>query len=98
MSNDREIADIVNQLQQLQLQQTELLQRIVRVSEVNNNNTVQTPNTPRDFAIGDRVIILNPNRNQARNGRIIKIGIRITVLAENGTKIYRAAKNLILEE
>jgi seryl-tRNA synthetase len=99
MSSEKEIADIVAQLQRLQLQQSELLQRITQVSEENNTNAAQQANAPREFAICDRVRIINPNRFQANRGRIIKIGpSRITVLTENGTKINRAAKNLILEE
>ena len=99
MSREREIADIVIQLQRLQLQQSELLQGIVLVGEGNNNNAAPPDNTPRAFVIGDRVTIVNPNRFQARSGVIIRIGTsRITVLAANGNKIYRAAKNLILEE
>jgi hypothetical protein len=108
MNNEQEIAEIVIQLQQLQLQQSELLQRISQVSEGNNANTAQqeadTPRAaqaasqPREFAIGDRVRIINPSRFQASSGRIIKIGKRITVQAKNGSKIQRAAKNLVLEE
>ena len=108
MSNEEEIADIVIQLQSLQLQQTVLLQRITQVSGENNDNaarrpntprTAQPANTPREFVIGDKVRITNPNRFQANQGRIIKIGTsQITVLTESGTKIQQAAKNLVLEE
>ena len=105
MRNEQEIADIVIQLQRLQLQQSELLHRLTQ-SEENNNNaaqqtstprTAQSVNAPREFVIGDQVRIVNPGRFQASKGRIIKIGDRITLLAKNGTKIHRAANNLILE-
>jgi hypothetical protein len=105
MSNRQDITDLVNQLQRLQLQQSELLQRLTLASEENNNNTARaaqpTTNTPREFIVGDRVRITNPNRFQTRIGicRVTKIGpSQITVLAANGTKIHRAAKNLVLEE
>ena len=105
MRDEQEIAEIVIQLQRLQLQQSELLHRLAQSEE--NNNTAQQASTtrrappasaPSEFVIGDRVQIENPNRFQANKGRIIKIGDRITVLTKNGTKIQRAAKNLILEE
>ena len=98
MSNRQEITDIVIQLQRLQLQQSKLLQRITQVSEANNNNAAQQASTPREFVIGDRVRINNPNPFQARSGRVIKISTSgITVLADNGTKVYPAAKNLAFE-
>ena len=107
MGSEKEIAEIVIQLQRLQLQQSGLLHRITQVSEGNNNAAAQQASTPgtdqpasttREFVIGDRVRIINPNRFQANSGRIIKIGSCITVQAKNGTKIQRAAKNLVLEE
>ena len=109
MRNEQEIAEIVIQLQRLQLQQSELLHRLAQSGENSgeNNNTAQQASTtraappasaPSEFAIGDQVRIANPNRFQANKGRIIKIGDRITVITKNGTKIQRAAKNLILEE
>ena len=105
MSNDQEITDIVIQLQRLQLQQSVLLQRITQLSgdnnnnaEENNNNTAEPASPHREFVIGDQVRIINPKPFQPNKGRIIKIGDRITVLAKSGTKIHRAAKNLVLEE
>ena len=100
MSNEQDITEIIAQLQRLQLQQSELLQRLTRLSESeDNNNATGQANTPRELAVGDRVRIRNPGRFQATNGKIIKIGTsRITVQADNGTKIIRAPSNLILEE
>ena len=106
MSNEQDIADIVIQLQRLQLQQSELLQRIVQVSEENNTarparapRTAQPSNTRREFVIGNRVRIINPQPSQPPTRTITKIGIvRLTVTADNGTKINRIAKNLVLEE
>ena len=105
MRDEQEIAEIVIQLQRLQLQQSELLHRLAQ-SEVNNNtaeqastaSTAPPASAPREFVIGDQVRIVNPNPFQANKGRIIRIGDRITVLTKNGTKIQRAAKNLVIEE
>ena len=101
MSNGQEITDIVVQLQRLQLQQSVLLQRITQLSgdnnnnaEENNKNTAEPASTHREFAIGDQVRITNPKPFQPNNGRINKIGDRITALAKNGAKIHHAAKNL----
>ena len=107
MRNEQEIAEIVIQLQRLQLQQSELLHRLTQVDEENNDNAAKqaspprasrSANAPREFAIGDKVRIVNPNRFQPKKGTIIKIGDRITVLAKNGTKVYRVTKNLLLDE
>jgi hypothetical protein len=108
MSNDREIKDIITQLNRLQLQQAVLIARLnERVDETDVTEpsptaiaavTAPTANTVRAFAIGDRVTILNPRRLQANKGKIIRITqSRITVQARNGTTIIRAPKNLILE-
>ena len=100
MSNEQDITEVIAQLQRLQLQQSELLQRRTRLSESeDNNNAAGQANTPRELAIGDRVRITTPGRFQSNSGKIIRIGTgRITVQANNGTKIVRAPKNLVLEE
>ena len=99
MSNEQEITDIVIQLQRLHLQQSELLQRLAQLSEVDNNDPPQQPSAPRECVIGDPVRINNPNQFQARSGRVIKIGTsRITVLALNRSKIYRAVENAALKD
>jgi hypothetical protein len=101
MSNTQdEIKDIVAQLQRLQIRETELLERLERLNEGNNNST-DTPVGPRELAIGDVVQIRNPRPFQAREGRIVRIGVdtdRITVQAKNGAKIIRASTNIILIE
>jgi hypothetical protein len=52
-----------------------------------------------EFAIGDRVIVKNPNLFQADRGKITKIGNkRITLTTQSGSKILRAPKNLVLQQ
>ena len=101
------VQDIIRQLKGLQLKQTELLARLelARSKEqeetvtVVNNKVTSNVNETRPLAIGDRVRIRNPSAFQVNKGVVIKIGIsRITVLTESGTKILRAAKNLVIIE
>ncbi len=52
-----------------------------------------------EFAIGDRVIVKNPNLFQADRGKITKIGNkRITLTTQSGSKILRTPKNLVLQQ
>ncbi len=52
-----------------------------------------------EFAIGDRVIVKNPNPFQTDRGKITKIGKkRITLTTQSGSKILRAPKNLVLQQ
>ena len=49
------------------------------------------------FAVGNKVLIKNPNPFQANEGTIIKVGNkRITVRLQSGSKIQQSAKNLLL--
>jgi hypothetical protein len=51
------------------------------------------------FVVGDRVAIQNPGPSQAARGVILKIGTsRITVEAEDKTRIIRNPKNLKIED
>jgi hypothetical protein len=72
-----------------------------RLSEIGKNTTARQLDTTRaleDFIVGDRDRMKNPGGFQVTRCTIIKIGTsRITVQAQNGTKIVRAPKNLILE-
>jgi hypothetical protein len=101
MSNEQDIKEVIAQLERLHICQSELLQRLGRLSETGENTTTRRPDTARaleDFIVGDTVRIRNPGVFLATRGTIIKIGIScITVQAQNGTKIVRAPKNLILE-
>jgi hypothetical protein len=102
MSNDDEanIASIIAQLQELQLQQSVLLTRLATIHGRNTEGEYfdASADTPRDFQLGDRVRILNPNRFQPRKGVIVHIGEgRITVQAPNRIKVQRAPNNLVLE-
>jgi uncharacterized protein YydD (DUF2326 family) len=107
MSNEQDIEEIINQLQRLQLQQSALqtqqsalLTRLTRSrSEVNEReNPDIAAGTPREFRIGDRVIINNPGRLQPKRGVITKIGnSRVTVKPRIGLDIQRSPNNLTLE-
>jgi hypothetical protein len=103
-SGQEEIKNIVSQLQRLHLQETELLHRLEQLSEADSNtpgssNPAQDSSSPREFIIGDQVLIRNPKPFQSKRGVVIKIGIgtnRVTVQTKNGTKIVRAPHNIIL--
>jgi hypothetical protein len=108
MSNEREIQHITTQLQGLNLQQAALLSRLEFLSEAGEQDTASTPQkaapppqkatAAREFAIGDRVQIINPRRLQETRGVISRIGARITVTTPKGKTIVRASKNLIFEK
>ena len=98
MNNEQDIQEIARQLKHLHLQQSELIQRLGQLVE-NSNNPPTPNNTPREFAIGDRVRILNPGRFQTSMGIITKISPRrITIQSLNGKDIIRAPKNITLIE
>ena len=99
-NNDQEIAAVIAQLERLTLQQSELIQRLSQLHRGNPNltptPTVIPPIAAQEFVIGDRVRITNPGRFQTNTGIVHKIGSnRITVETSSGTKIIRAAKNLV---
>ena len=109
MNSDSDgVQDIIRQLKGLQLKQTELLARLElarskeqeeRTVTVVNNKVTSNVNETRPLAIGDKVRIINPSPFQVNKGVVIKIGTsRVTVLTESGTKILRAAKNLVIIE
>jgi hypothetical protein len=109
MSNDDEqdLADIIEQLQQLQLQQSVLqtqqsvlLTRLTRSRQrdTEREHSDSAADIPREFRVGDRVIISNPGRFQAKRGVITKIGAgRVTIKPRSGANIQRSPNNLILD-
>ena len=101
MSIDREVQDIIAQLQGLQVQQTALISRLGSLCEPGDQGTTAPPQRPvatREFAIGDRVRIRSPRVPQETGGRISRIGARIAVTTPRGNAIARVAKNLVLLE
>ena len=105
MSN-REIEQLIEQLQQLQIRQQEITRRLALITTNNRNtreigetsNTIRaTPETTNSaLKIGDRVKIRNPKPNQAKSGVIAKIGkTNITVTSSSGEKIVCAPKNIL---
>jgi hypothetical protein len=100
MNNDNDdiVQDLITRLNQLQVEQTELLVRLERQQRRDRERAGALP-VAREFAIGDRVRIRNPNRHQATRGTITKIGTtRITVTSLCGReKVIREPKNLVLE-
>ena len=105
----KEISHIVQQLQLLSIQQAELIDRLDRLTKEETKDikpsaaskpkaVIKQPLSKRELAIGDRVRIDNPRLLQATSGKVTKITpTRVTVTADNGSKIVRAAKNLTLE-
>jgi hypothetical protein len=118
MSNEttkeqKEIEEIIGQLQDLQIRQGSLLTRLEQLNEISGGNEsgtnrqgnaarpTRTRDRARELQIGDPVIIRNPTVFQlASKGKIIKINLatdRITVQTRSGSKIVRSKKNLILD-
>jgi hypothetical protein len=65
------------------------------VADRTDRTKTSTDDINREFVLGDKVKIKNPNRFQPNKGKIIKIGkSRITVETASGGKITRAPKNL----
>jgi hypothetical protein len=97
MRND-EIQDLIAQLNRLQVQHTELLVRLGRAADNKvalNEDLGNEAQEPKEFAIGDKVTITNPNLFQVNQGTITKVGQkRVTVTSSSGQKILRASKNL----
>jgi septal ring-binding cell division protein DamX len=108
---DKEILDLINQLQHLQAQQYAIGSRLATVSgttATTQRNTTERgprtaraatpePKTSRALTIGDRVRIRNPRPHQANTGIIIKIGAtNITVQMQGGVKIVQAPHNLAI--
>jgi transcription elongation factor len=106
---DDDIADIVDQLKRLQIRQDLLIARLGELSA--NNNSIPAmarasripPDTEtvtaRSFAIGDRVRIRNPNRQQANKGVVTNITANsITVQDRLGNKIIRAPHNVYIDD
>lgn len=85
---DKEILDLINQLQHLQAEQDAIVSRLANVTgtrgTTQRNTTAREPRTARAatpepktskaLTIGDRVRIRNPRLHQANTGIIIKIG------------------------
>jgi hypothetical protein len=99
---DDDIKDIVDQLKRLQIRQDALISRLGELS-VSNDSTPTTARattvTARSFAIGDRVRIRNPNREQAKRDVVINITANcITVQDRLGGKIIRAPHNIFLND
>jgi hypothetical protein len=106
---DDDIQDIVDQLKRLQIRQDLLIARLGELSGGNENTPVTAwatripPETEtvtaRIFAIGDRVKIRKPNRQQANKSVVINITAnRITVQDRLGYKIIRAPHNIYIDD
>jgi hypothetical protein len=102
--SDREVQDIITQLQGLQIQQNTLISRLARLSESRARKNQPPRAVPlvlgstREFSVGDKVRIRNPQALQEKRGTITRVGARVTVTTAKGNTIVRAAKNLILEK
>jgi transcription antitermination factor NusG len=88
---NNEIEDLIAELKLLQVRQRQVLARLEEAQQENKEK--------RALKVGDRVIILNPNRNQENRGVIITIGAsRVTILTATQRRISRAPKNLLLDD
>ena len=99
VQDDQEQEELVRELLQLQIRQTEILNQLVgpqgdpQTTAANSGSET----TVRPFRIGDQVRVKNPSGIRVRRDTVctvIKVGKRITSLAQNGHKIVRAAHNL----
>ena len=96
-----EIQHLIDELKQLQLQQQQVLTRLERARARESERITQSPQTrTREFAVGDRVRILNPRHLQANHGVITKIGLsRITIKPHTrGVEIIWAHKNIAFDD
>jgi transcription antitermination factor NusG len=75
-----EIRDIVTDLKNLQIEQDTLISRLERLSKSATKET--TTDATRELAVGDQVRIKNIGLFRETNGKIIKIGKRITILSK----------------
>ena len=92
-----EVKAFINRLKELQLEQSVIIASLELLSEVEGDvKGIQEGIVARQFVVGDVVRITNPRPFQAAKGTITNIGKRITVEAENGSKIVRLSKNLTL--
>ena len=112
MTNN-DVQDIIEQLKELQIRQSDLLLRLDKARQAERNpdadevvsttpvgptTSKKTTDARREFAIGDKVKVRNPNPLQSGKGKIIRIGkTRITVQTKSGSKIQRALKNLAFQ-
>jgi hypothetical protein len=105
MRREQEIHDLIEQIDRLHIRQSTLISRLARLKEVEQEERLVPNRRSRihvargAFAIGDRVRVRNPGRNQPSRGKITKMSEnRITMESRSGIKIWRAPSNFILEE
>jgi hypothetical protein len=95
-------AEYIDQLEQLVHHRPNQEQQEVRAEEVppaiviEDVQPVEEVNEPREFRLGDLVRVRNPGLFQTQQGRIIKLGRRITIQDERGRTLWRAPNNLEL--
>jgi hypothetical protein len=114
MTIEEDIKSVIYKLDRLQLEQSELIKRLDQLNtrrETENRASAPPSNPayvppvspPNDvgFSLGDRVVIVNPGRNQENNGKVVKISdstflsnTRIVVETPTKQRIQRAPKNL----
>jgi hypothetical protein len=111
MVDEREIGRLVNQIKALNIKQDNLLGRLSSLTSEEGRRSTGTPTnrsgrgrtTSRavhdqgvaGWAIGDRVRIKNPGKDQPSRGRISKItASRVTVTGRNGVNVSRAPVNV----
>jgi hypothetical protein len=111
MTIEDDIKSVISRLDRLQLEQSELIARLGQLNtrRESENRASAPPSNPSyvptpynvGFFLGDKVIIINPGRNQENKGKVVKISdsisvtnIRIIVETPSKQRIQRAPKNL----
>jgi hypothetical protein len=112
MTIEEDIKGVISQLDKLQLKQSELIARLDQLNTKRERESTRAsvfPSNPSyaptpyiiGFSLGDRVVIINPGRNQENKGKVVKISdstflssVRIVVETPSRQRIIRAPKNL----
>jgi hypothetical protein len=101
--------ELVKELLQLQIRQTEIIGQLLQPNAANGNTgpraepraepqVVPPDDADRPLQVGDQVRVLNPNPLQPRRSTVytvVKIGKLVTSVSPTGSKIVRAAHNLV---
>ena len=97
--------ELVRELLQLQIRQTEIIGQLLQPDAANGNTgsraepqVVPPDDADRPLQVGDQVRVLNPNPLQPRRSTVytvVKIGKLVTSVSPTGSKIVRAAHNLV---
>jgi len=109
MASDKEIQELIEELQKLNVRQHELLQRISSAAEGENNNrasqrrtreeqsnnTDNQERTQANFSVGDEMTFKGTTVTRGGSGVIVRFTTtRAVIRRPNGTEVQRAPRNL----